>query len=98
MTLLLNVLAFEDPTFGTTTSPPQAAANIAAYPVSEAAPMAIIEKMRNTIVRMKDKSPYGIAKQKFFVFPVAHPRHAMRSPMTPMAIIPLPTPSCASIP
>jgi len=79
-------------------SPPQAAANIAALPVSEEAPMAIIEKMRNTIVRMKDKSPYGIAKQKFFVFPVAHPRHAMRSPMTPMAIIPLPTPSCASIP
>jgi len=53
--------------------------------------MAMRPTTRKMIVMMKDKSPYGIAKQKFLVFPVKHPRHAIRRPTTPSAIAPFPT-------
>lgn len=72
---------------GTAITPPHAAAKMDCCPCSEATIPAKIEITRNTIVMMKVKSPYGIAKHGFFHFPVQHPRHPISKPIAPMKIL-----------
>jgi len=68
-------------------TPPHAAAKIDCCPASDETIPANIAITRNTIVIMKVKSPYGIAKHGFFHFPVQHPRHPISKPMLPIAIL-----------
>lgn len=69
---------------------PHASSKIVACPVVEATAKEKRAITRKIIVMTKDKSPYGIAKQGFLNFPVAHPRQAIRIPTTPSAIAPFP--------
>ena len=54
--------------------------------------------IRKPMERMKVKRPNGIAKQKFLVLPVKHPRHAINIPMTPITMMPIAPLLALSIP
>ena len=84
--------------FGALTIPPQIPANIVSCPYWEEAAPATKAMIKKMIVTMKVKSPYGMAKHGFFIFPVAQPRHETIIPQIPTARTTLPTEAPASSP
>lgn len=78
--------------------PPQIAFITSYCPLLEAKAPEATAMTRKIIATTKAKIPYGIAKHGFLNLPVAHPRIAIRIPITPTAMLPFPIPSPASNP